>query len=336
MDQNSNQPSNPSQPAQNPGQVPPSPATPPPTPTTPPPSDTSNSTGTTPPQPPQQTPAPQNPPPPAPESQKKSPKLLYFLIFFILLFLSGLAFAIWYFQSQLQQQTAATNAAPQVAETQIEKLVVGTDPTYEPMEYMENNTMVGYDIDLANLLGQELGAKVEIKNITFDSLFPSLESKEIDVIISAVTITDERKQKYDFSKEYLNAGQVIITAKTDTTISSPENLRGKRIAVQRGTTNETEALKYTDPALVVRSDDFEQATKALVEGQADAMFTDLPNAKGIIVANPTLKIASDPFVNQYYGIVLRKGDLRLKEVNAALESLRVKGILTELKQKWLD
>jgi ABC-type amino acid transport substrate-binding protein len=275
--------------------------------------------------------------PPSNEPPKHSNKNVFFAIFFILLFLGGLVFAVWYFQSQLQKNNAtaldnATKVEAEVAET----LIVGTDPNYKPMEYMENGTMVGYDIDLANFLAQELKTQVEFKNIAFDDLFGALEKEEIDLIISGVTITDERKQKYDFSKEYLNAGQVIITKKDNTSIQSTADLKGKKISVQKGTTNETEALKYTDDVNVVRFEDFEQATKALVDNKADAVFTDLPNAKGIIVANPTLKIASDPFINQYYGIVLRKNDPRLNEVNAALESLRVKGILTDLKQKWLE
>lgn len=196
--------------------------------------------------------------------------------------------------------------------------------------------MVGYDIDLAHFLAKEMGHEVTFKNIIFDDLFSSLDKEEIDIIISAVTITDERKQKYDFSMEYLNAGQVIITKKTNLSIRSTADLQGMRISVQKGTVNETEAKKYTAAANVISFPDFEQATKALVENKADAMFTDLPNAKGIIVENPTLKIASDPFINQYYGIVLRKNDPQLKDVNKALESLRMKGILTDLKQKWLD
>jgi ABC-type amino acid transport substrate-binding protein len=86
----------------------------------------------------------------------------------------------------------------------------------------------------------------------------------------------------------------------------------------------------------VRYTDFEEATQALADGTVDAIFTDLPNAKGITIANPELKIATDPFTNEYYGIVFRKNDPLVGSVNDALSSLRVKGVLTDLKQKWLD
>src|SRR5258706_557820 len=117
------------------------------------------------------------------------------------------------------------------------------------------------------------------------------------------------------------------------TITSAESLQGKKIAVQQGTTSEQEALKHTSANLVIRYADFEQATKALVDGKADAILSDLPGAKGIVTANPTLKIASDPLTNEYYGIVFRKGDKNIQKINEILSSLRTKGVLTDLKQK---
>ncbi|HVF69583.1 MAG TPA: basic amino acid ABC transporter substrate-binding protein, partial [Xanthomonadales bacterium] len=251
-------------------------------------------------------------------------------------FICGLLIAAWYFQTQLQKNNSTTLSPGPSAAAHIDKIIVGTDPTLQPMEYIAEGKFVGYDIDLANSLGKELGAKVEFKNIVFDNLFTALEQKKIDMIISAVTITEERKQKYKFSDPYLNAGQVIIGKIDDDSVKSTADLKGKKIAVQKGTTNEESALKYTASNLVIRYPDFEQATQALVDGKVDAIFTDLPSAKGITVTNPTLKIASDPFTDEYYGIVFRKDESMVKQVNDALTSLRIKGTLTDLKQKWLD
>src|SRR6185503_18807173 len=205
------------------------------------------------------------------------------------------------------------------------------------MEYIASEgAIIGYDIDLGNALAAELGTTIEWKNIPWDDIFKALEKKDVDMIISSVSITDERKKIYDFSDDYLNAGQVILTSKENTTITSAETLKGKKIAVQEGTTNETEALKYTSKELVVSYPDFEQATKALVDGKVDAILSDLPGAKGIVTANPTLKISSDPFTNEYYGIAFRKNDPNVAKINQALSALRTKGVLTDLKQKWLD
>lgn len=263
--------------------------------------------------------------------------LLPLSIILIVLFIAGVLFAAWYFQTKIQKtNTLISEPNPPTTIAPLKKLIVGTDPTLQPMEYMENGKLLGYDIDLAYFIAKELGIEVEFKNILFDNIFTALDQKQIDMIISAVTITPDRQRKYDFSDQYLNAGQVIITRKDNTSIKSTADLRGKKIATQKGTTNEDSAIKYTSDNLVIRYPDFEQATKALVDGKVDALFTDLPNAKGITVANPTLKISSDPFTNEYYGIVFRKGDPIVKQINQELDSIRVKGFLTDLKQKWLD
>ena len=253
-----------------------------------------------------------------------------------LLFLGVGLLALWFYFTQSQKTlTTETSIAPSVVMSP-GKIVVGTDPTYPPMEYAESDVLLGYDIDLANFIGKEMGTQIEFKNIVFDDLFTALEQKKVDMIISTVTVTEERKQKYDFSEPYLQGGQVILTQKANTAITSTADLKGKKIAVQKGTTIETEALKYTTNDLVIRYPDFVEATAALIKGDVDAIFADLPGAKGITNDNPTLKIASDPFTNEYYAVVFRKGDPKIKEINTAIASLKVKGILTDLKQKWLD
>ncbi|HSX09923.1 MAG TPA: basic amino acid ABC transporter substrate-binding protein [Candidatus Saccharimonadales bacterium] len=276
---------------------------------------------------------PSTPPPSQPASGKHFP----WVILLIILLLGFLSFAAFYFHTQLQKMANPSTTSNQTTTTTLPKtLVIGIDPTFQPMEYTQNGKMVGYDVDLANLLSKQLGVKVVFKNIIFDNLFTALQNQQINMIISAVTITPERQKKYDFSEAYLNAGQVIITQKNNVLIKSPTDLKGKKIGVQQGTTDESEALKYTSQDLVIRYADFVQATKALVDGKVDAIVTDLPSAQGIVSTNPTLKISSDPFTNDYYGIVFRKGDPNVKQINKALDSLRVRGFLTDLKHKWLD
>jgi len=253
---------------------------------------------------------------------------------------AGVLFAVNYFQTSLNQRDSDATVTPPIAPATITagKLIIGTDPTFKPMEFPgEDQKIVGYDIDLATRLAQELGLEVEVRNIHWDNVFTSLENKEIDAIMSSVSITDERKQKYGFSDPYINAGQVIITRKETTDINSTADLAGKKIAVQNGTTNEEQAIKYTDETLVMRFVDFPIATQALLDGEADAIFADLTVAKGITTDNPTLKIASEPFTSDYYGIVMHKDNALLhSQVNAALEKLRQQGFLVFLKQKWLE
>lgn len=220
-----------------------------------------------------------------------------------------------------------------------EKITVGTDATYPPMEYYDaQGNLVGYDIDLASKLSEEMGTDFEFKNISFDKIFDALENKEIEVIISSVTITDERKLKYNFSEPYINAGQVVVTARDfPESQITPDKLAGKRIGVQKGTTSEEEAIKYVGSGLVKTFADYPEAVTALNNKLIDAIIVDLTAAKGLVDENPNLRISSDPFTNEYYGIVLRKGDVKLKtDIDKAILSLQKRGLLDNIKQKWFQ
>lgn len=268
---------------------------------------------------------------------RKGKPMIWIILLLVIAFFCGLGLAIWYFQTQLQQISPSPEKAALPAELP-DEIIIGTDATFQLMEETASDgALFGYDIDLGNKIGEEMGVKVTFKNIPWDNLFQALENNEIDMILSAVTITDERKQQYDFSAEYLNAGQVIVTQRTNTTISSSAaSLRGQKIGVQEGTTNEEKALTLTNENLVIRYPDFKQATEALIAGDVDAVLADLPGAKGILLDNPTLRVATDPLTNEYYGIVFRKNDPNREIINETLSKLKVKGVLTDLKQKWFD
>jgi ABC-type amino acid transport substrate-binding protein len=277
---------------------------------------------------------PVTPPPPA---QQRGSRMQW-LIILIIIFVGFLVVAAWYFQTQLQKSTQTMGKptpSVSVSTSLPSTLIIGTDPTFPPMEYIKNGKMVGYDIDMANLIAKQMGVKVQFKDIVFDNLFTELDAKQINLIIAAVTITSERQQKYDFSIPYINAGEVIITQKTNNAITDTAELKGKKIGVQKDTTDEQEAVKFTPTNDVMLYATFVQATQALVAGQIDAIVTDLPDAQGIVSSNPTLKISSDPFTNEYYGIAFRKGDPNRARINAALQSLQERGYLTDLKHKWL-
>ena len=331
------------------GSTPPAPTTPQ-APTTPP------STPTPPvaPPPPVNPPPPGTPPPPAspantptspaqplPNSASKKNPLRLFLLFLLALIVAGGAFAYWWYSnnSALQNQQAQSS---QLTPTSAAKpLLVGTDPAYEPMEFKDkDNTIVGYDIDLVTLIATEMKKELVIKETTFDDIFNKLDAKEYDMIISAVTITEERKKKYDFSDPYINAGEVFVMQKKagqDTaTLVTKTDMKGKKIGAQKGTQMAIEAKKVTSPSLVMEYESNDPAIADLKLGKIDALLTDLPNAKGVVSANPTLRIASDPITDEYFAIAFRKGDPLKEEVNTVLSSLKQKGVLTDLKKKWLE
>lgn len=283
-------------------------------------------------------------PPPSPPSHKSPFSPLPIILFLILLFIGGLIIASRIFTNALKKSQVNT-ISQQLTPTQPELtlvhgvLSIGVDATYPPMESAatDSGQLIGYDIDLGKRIAQELGVTPVFKITPFDNIFDNLNKKQYDIIISSVTITDERKQKYDFSDQYLNAGEVIITRKENATIKTPADLANKKVGVEKGTQEEIQAAKYTAQNLIVTYKDNAPAIADLIANKLDAVLTDLPNAKGIVDKNPSLKIASDPFTTEYYGIVFRKGDTMLEDrINHILVQLKQTGFLTDLKHSWLE
>ena len=135
------------------------------------------------------------------------------------------------------------------------KVVVASDATWPPMEYVdENKNIVGFDIDLMKAIAKEGGFEVEIRNVAWDGIFAGLAAGEYDAIISSVTITPERQEKYDFSEPYINAGQIVVAA-ADSDITGPDaSLKGKTVAAQIGTTGAMAIEEMDDVTLRVRRD----------------------------------------------------------------------------------
>lgn len=279
------------------------------------------------------------PPPPPPQHHSilsKSTLLWGMLAGVIMLLIGAWIYSLVSYNKTVVQMEETTPNVDAVNESG--SIVIGTDATFPPMEFLtDTGEYTGYDIDLGRRIAEKLGVVPEFKQIVFDNFIDELNSGNVDMVISSVSITDERKQQVLFSDPYLYAGQVILTLNNNTSITSTADLSGKRIAVQKGTTNEEQARAYTTDDMVLLYDDYEQATQALLNGEADAIFSDLTGAKGIIDANPTLKVASEPFTQEAYGIVFQLSNDDLSyEINSILNELRQQGVLTLLKQKWLE
>jgi ABC-type amino acid transport substrate-binding protein len=336
------QPTNP-QPATTPNPIPPHPAIPTPAATA----------GIPLPQPPQTatpTPAGPNPPPPSmpwhpslPSSMPPLPilkKRIAFplvLVFLIVTLLIGMFLGGMTAGKKTPETILKTETKTKVVEAPKKTLVVGTDATSFPMTYStKEGGVAGYDIDLAYRIANTIGYTVVFKNLPWNSLFNDLKDKKIDVIISYVTINADLKRSYSFSDTYLTTRQTIVT-RSDSTIASIGALQGEKVGVQKWTNNATEVVKYTTPDMVVSYDSLEEAAKAVNDGTVAALLTDSTIAKNLVSQHPGLKIATEPFTTNSYGIVLRKdqGEL-LKKVNEALSKLQVDGTLTALKDKWLD
>lgn len=213
---------------------------------------------------------------------------------------------------------------------------VGTDATFPPFEMMDDDkNLIGFDIELMAMIAEEAGIEIEMINTGFDSMLAGMTTCQYDMAASAITITDERKETIAFSDPYINAGQAVVVA-VDSEITGVEDLAGKTVGGQLGTTGLMEAGEIADVNLKTY-DSYELAFQDVANGQADAIIIDYPTALAYVALNDgKLKVVGEPFTSEFYGIAICKTDTELQEkVNAALATLIAEGKIAELEQKWL-
>jgi polar amino acid transport system substrate-binding protein len=215
---------------------------------------------------------------------------------------------------------------------------IGTNAEYPPLESVDQaGKIVGFDPELIAAIAEKAGFKFELVNTRWDGIFVALQSGEFDAVISAATITDERRQTVDFSDPYLSAGQMLAVRVADKdTIKSPADLAGKKVGVQLGTTGDIWASENTK-AEVVRYDEITLAFQALANKDVDAVLNDGPTSGAIIVANPqmNLTLVGEPFTEELYGIAVNKGKPELLQaINKGLAAVKADGTYDKLHEKW--
>lgn len=215
-------------------------------------------------------------------------------------------------------------------------LLVGSDVTYPPFEYMENGKPVGFDIDLINLVAQEMGLNgAQIIDTAWDGIFAALKTEKFDVIISSVTITEDRKKEMLFSDPYYDSGQIIAVRRDDTRINSENDLAGKIVGVQINTTGDFAAQEIPGIKEIKRYDDIQQAFQDLEIGRIDAVLNDLPVNAWFAKERKNVKLVGKLLTVEQYGICARLEDKDLiEEINRALRNLRESGKYNELYVKW--
>ena len=223
----------------------------------------------------------------------------------------------------------------------VTKYVIATDAAWPPMEFVDaNKNIVGFDIDLMNAIAKEQGFEVEFRNTAWDGIFAGLETGSYDAILSSVTITDERKQVYDFSDPYMNAGQAIVVKIDDTTIASEQDLVGKVVGAQIGTTGAFAVADIADTTLK-EYDTVDLAFLDLINGNVVAVLCDTPVAADYALASAEykgkVKIVGEPLTEEYYGLTVRKGKSQdlLKAFNEGLNKLKENGTYDSLYSKWI-
>lgn len=217
-------------------------------------------------------------------------------------------------------------------------LRVATDATFPPFEIVDETTkeLTGFDVELMKAIAAKAGFTLEWSNLPFDSVLAGLSQCQFDLAIAAITITEDRKKEMLFSDPYINAGQIVVVRLEDASIQSKDDLAGKTVAAQLGTTGEIEARKIEN-VNYKPYDTYDLAFLDLANGQVDAVIADYPTALGFIGQNADkLKTVGEVFTEESYGIAVCKNreDL-LAPLNTALQALKDEGKIAELEQTWL-
>lgn len=214
-------------------------------------------------------------------------------------------------------------------------LIMGSDIPYGVMEFLdESGKPAGIDVDVAKEITAVLKVELKIETMPFDDLFGALRRDEIDIIVSAVTITPERQKAMLFSAPYMDAGMSIAVAKDNTGIKSEADLAGKRVGVLKGTVGEglVEKSAHVDQSLVRRYKSNDKRIEDLVGGKLDAIIVHF-----LADDLPDIKIVEPPLTQSFYGVVTRLENRSLMaEIDRILRNLKRGGKINEIKNNYLN
>ncbi len=214
-------------------------------------------------------------------------------------------------------------------------LVMATNAEFPPYEFHDGGEIVGIDVEIAAAIAAEMGMDFEVEDIAFDSIIPEVQSGKADFGAAGMTVTEDRKQSVDFSDSYATATQVIIIKEDNADIVSPDDLEGKTIGVQLGTTGDIYASDIADATIEQYNKGFE-AVQALTQNKIDAVIIDGEPAKVFVAGNEGLKILDEAFTTEEYAICVKKGNTELLEgINAAIASLKESGELQKIVDKYI-
>ncbi|MDJ0522624.1 MAG: transporter substrate-binding domain-containing protein [Planctomycetota bacterium] len=220
------------------------------------------------------------------------------------------------------------------------KLVIATEPQFRPFEWKnDKNELVGFDVDLARIIGKELGVEVEFLEVAWTSIIPTLVGGKADLIMSGMTATPERALTVSYTDPYFHTITCLLVSTTkgaDIRGIDDLNQPGRVVAVKEGTTGHFAAEKYCPKAKIVSTELENDAANEVVQGKADAFLYDLWSIRQHHKNNPdTTRVIATPVSREPYAIALRKGDPESAAwLNLVLRTLRLDGRLQELYDKY--
>jgi ABC-type amino acid transport substrate-binding protein len=215
-----------------------------------------------------------------------------------------------------------------------EPLTVGSDIPYPPFEQGKAPNYEGFDIELMEAIGEKIGRTPEFQDTSFETIFRDVQQGKFEAVISAATITEEREKAVDFSNPYYLSEQAVLV-KEGSDIQSLEDLEGKTVAVQQGTTGQELAKEELSGSEVRPFPEGPDAVNALKAGTVEGVIIDAPVAQNAVEKSGGVEIAEKVPTEEEYGIAVAQGETELLgEINKGLEEVLDDGTYKKIYEKW--
>ena len=234
-------------------------------------------------------------------------------------------------------EATAEAAVTEVTTVEPGKLTMSTNAAFPPYEMTDDNgNIVGIDVDVANAIAEKLGLELQVDDMDFDAALLAVQNGKSDIVMAGVTVTEDRQLVMDFTNSYATGIQVVIVPE-DSDIASLDDMSGKLIGVQRGTTGDIYCSDDFGEENVIKYDDGLTAVQALNNGQVDCVVIDNAPAQEFVEANPGLKILDTEYANEDYAIGVAKGNTAMLDaVNGALAELKADGTLQSIVDQYIS
>ena len=230
---------------------------------------------------------------------------------------------------KLMMAMAAAACLCGCAQKESDTLKMITEATFPPYEFLRGREIVGIDVEICRAVAQKLGKGFACETVDFDSVIPAVISGKADVAAAGITVNEDRKKNVDFSVPYVKTG-IVVVYKKSTPFTGPDQLKGKKIGVQGGTTSETYVLDQLkqEPE---RSRSPAEAVAALKAGRVDFVIADIDPAKNCVKGETDLAL-SDFITSEEYAVAIRKGNPELlKAIDETIAEIKADGRLA----KWI-
>lgn len=209
-------------------------------------------------------------------------------------------------------------------------IIVGTEASFAPYEYLEGDEVVGVDMDIAQAIADYLGKDLEIKNMDFDGALLAVQNGLVDFVAAGVSVDEDRLKVMDFSVDYVNSTEVVVVNKENPAVAGIDDLDGKVIGVQQGNIADFWVEENVDTKDIKRYTKFGQAAEDLKNEKIDCIVMDNLPAEEMVTTNPELTILDGVLFEDKYAIAVKKGNTELLDaINTVIEQLKSEGKIEE-------